>query len=90
METGQLTVFTLGQSTVVTLPKKWGLKSGSKIPYKKTTRKVNLEISDNQITQALDYVKKHAGSIKINSPLTLEQMSDEYEKDTYGDVFPRF
>jgi hypothetical protein len=90
METGQLTVFTLGQSTVITLPKKWGIKPGTKITYKKTPQKVNLELTDFQIKLALKYVKQHSGSIHLNSPLTPEQMNDEYEKDTYGDVLPRF
>ena len=38
-----VSTFQLGSSTVVTLPKKLGIKPGTKLEYKKTKNGVNLE-----------------------------------------------
>lgn len=95
MEPITVTAFRLGQSTVVTLPKKLGIKPGTKLQISQSKNKINFtKAKENQeLAKNLAYVKKHAGCLKYKAKApypTLKEMSDAYEKDTYGSVFPGY
>jgi virulence-associated protein VagC len=94
MET--VTVFNLGQSHVVTLPKKITYKTGTKLRISRSGDITTLKpVKSKTLTKAeqlakdLKYVRDHAGIININSPLTPEEMNNLYDEEVYGGLLPR-
>ncbi|MBI2008180.1 hypothetical protein HYS82_00815 [Candidatus Amesbacteria bacterium] len=82
-----LTPFTLGTSTVVTLPKKWGVTPPAKLKAKKNGKKITLEVinKQSQLEKDLALIDKLAGGMKYSSNLTPDEMNRIYDKEVYGD-----
>jgi hypothetical protein len=89
METFIGTTFTLGTSTVLTLPKGLGIKAGVRTKIKKVKSGLNIQLKtlpakDKTIARDIALIKKLAGGIKFSSNLTPKQMNDIYDKEVYG------
>ncbi len=89
METFTGTTFTLGTSTVLTLPKGLGIKAGVKTKIRKIKSGLSIQLKtspkkDVELAHDLALIKKLAGGIKFSSNLTPEQMNDIYDKEVYG------
>lgn len=81
--------FTLGTSTVLTLPKGLGIKAGVKTKIKRVKSGLNIQLQtlpekDEDLTLDLALIKKLAGGIKFSSNFTPKQMNDIYDKEVYG------
>ena len=79
--------FTLGTSTVVTLPKKWGVTPPAKLKAKKIGKKITLVVVDkqSQLEKDLALIEKLAGGMKYSSNLTPDEMNRVYDQEVYGD-----
>lgn len=89
METYLASTFTLGTSTVLTLPKKLGIKAGVKTKIKRVKSGLNIQLQtlpekDGDLAPDLALIKKLAGGIKFSSNFTPKQMNDIYDKEVYG------
>lgn len=89
METFIGTTFTLGTSTVLTLPKRLGIKAGVKTKIRKVKAGLNIQLKtspekDKALARDIALIKKLAGGIKFSSNLTPKQMNDIYDKEVYG------
>ena len=88
MEVLDVTTFTLGKSTVVTIPKKLGIGSGVKLKLSKKGSAILLEPKSkskrDEIAKKIALVKKLAGGIKIPFPYTPDELNkmidDEYDE----------
>ena len=78
--------FTLGTSTVVTLPKKWGVTPPAKLKAKKTGKRITLEVisEQNRIQKNVALAKKLMGGFTGKFNLTPAQLKRYYELGTYG------
>jgi hypothetical protein len=86
METVTVTAFKLGQSTVITLPKTLNIKPGTQLNLEKTDQGYKMTPHTKvQAQQDLATVQKGAGIFK-GPTLTLEELSQMYDEDTYGDL----
>lgn len=89
METYLASTFTLGTSTVLTLPKGLGIKAGVKTKIKRVKSGLNIQLQtssekDGDLALDLALIKKLAGGIKFSSNFTPKQMNDIYDKEVYG------
>lgn len=89
METFIGTTFTLGTSTVLTLPKGLGIKAGVKTKIKKVKSGLNIQLDTSTkngeiIARDIALIKKLSGGNKFSSNLTPKQMNDIYDKEAYG------
>jgi len=89
METYTASTFTLGTSTVLTLPKGLGIKSGVKTKIKRVKSGLNIQLKtspekDGGLAVDLALIKKLAGGIKFSSNFTPKQINDIYDKEVYG------
>jgi len=84
-----LTPFTLGQSTVITMPKRLGINPKMRIRAKKSGQRVVLEIIDRQteIEKSVALVKKLAGGHRGKFNFTPDELNRRYEQGTYGHPF---
>ena len=87
-----MTTFTLGSSTVVTLPKKLGIHPGQKIRAKKHGSSITLTPTKDidtkkQLEKDLKLIDKLAGSSKVTTHLTPDEMNRQYDLDTYGSAW---
>lgn len=69
--------FQLGSSTVVTLPKKLGIKPGQKLRIEKDKLKIILKAEK---VKKSDIVDKLAGGLKFKKHLTPTQLNKLFEK----------
>lgn len=80
---GTVQAFQLGSSTVITLPKKLGIKPGNKFSVKKSGRKLILQPEKMTREEIHKLVKKLSGGLKLDKHLTPEEMNkildEEYE-----------
>lgn len=75
-----VTVFKLGSSTVVTLPKILNLRSGQKLGLKKEKKRIVL------IEKRLDAAKiarEHAGNLSLKYHPTIHEMKRMYDEEVY-------
>jgi hypothetical protein len=89
METFIGTTFTLGTSTVLTLPKGLGIKSGVRAKIKKVGSGLNIQLktlpaNDKNLTRDIALIKKLSGSNKSKFILTPDEMNNIYDKEVYG------
>ena len=85
-----LTPFTLGTSTVITLPKKLGILPGQKIKAKRHGSSITLTPSKTTnvkkpLENDLKLIDKLAGGMNYSSNLTPDEMNRVYDKEVYGD-----
>lgn len=91
METYRASTFTLGTSTVITLPAKLNVASGIRTKVKKVKNGILITLDRTADAGAkiaarnLNLVEKLAGGIKISSNLTPAQMNKIYDRDIYGE-----
>lgn len=89
METFIGTTFTLGTSTVLTLPKWLGIKAGVKTKIKRVKSGLNIQLKtlpekDKTLARDIALIKKLAGGNKSKFTLTPDEMNDIYDKEVYG------
>lgn len=72
--------FQLGSSTVVTLPKKLGIKPGQRLKIKKTGQNIVLKKEKMNSEDIHKLVERLAGGLKLKKHLTAEEMDDLYEE----------
>ena len=80
--------FQLGSSTVVTLPKKLGIKPGQRLKIRKSKDKIILKtetkMSDEEISKL---VKSLSGGLNLKKNLTPEEINRELDR-RYEDLLP--
>lgn len=89
METFIGTTFTLGTSTVLTLPKRLGIKAGVKTKIRKVKSGLNIQLKaspakDKALARDIALIKKLAGGNKSKFTLTPDEMNSIYDKEVYG------
>ena len=87
METFTATTFTLGTSTVVTLPKKLGIKSGTRVELIKKGNRVEIKSGSGAKSgrsRDIELIKSLAGGISLPFSLTPDEVNKQYDKDVYG------
>ena len=72
--------FQLGSSTVVTLPKKIGIKPGQKLQIKKEGKKIILNEEKLSEVEVEKLVKKLSGHLKLGRHLNAEELDRLYEE----------
>lgn len=79
----EVTAFQLGSSTVITLPKKLGIRPGSKLSVKKSGKRVILQPQKMTREEIHKLVRKLSGGLKLDRHPTPEEMNkildEEYE-----------
>lgn len=80
--------FQLGSSTVVTLPKKLGIKPGQRLKIRKSKDKIILKqtkkMTDEEISKL---VKSLSGGLNLKKDLTPEEINRELDR-RYEDMLP--
>lgn len=89
METFIGTTFTLGTSTVLTLPKGLGIQAGVKTKIRKVKSGLNIQLKtipakDKNLALDIALIKKLAGSNNNKFLLTPDEMNKMYDKAIYG------
>lgn len=72
--------FQLGSSTVVTIPKKFGIKPGQSLQMEKTGKKIIMKQKKMTQEQVHKLIESLAGGLNLKKDLTAEQLDDLYEK----------
>lgn len=78
------TTFTLGSSTVLTLPKPLGVTPGIRAIIKKMRSGFVIKFAQSKIDRDIALVKKLAGGMKSSSNMTPDEMNRVYDLGTYG------
>lgn len=80
--------FQLGSSTVVTLPKKMGIKPGQRLKIRKSKDKIILKqtkkMTDEEISKL---IKSLSGGLNLKKDLTPEEINEELDR-RYEDMLP--
>lgn len=84
-----VTTFSLGTSTVLTLPKKLGIPAGVRAEMKKRRSSllidfVDIPKGDRQLERDLTLIRKLSGGVPVTSRLTPDDMNRVYDEDVYG------
>ena len=79
--------FQLGTSTVVTLPKKLGIKPGEKFKVEKTGKKITLNKEKTTRQEVHKLVESLAGGLNLKNHLTPEEINKELDR-RYEDMLP--
>ena len=83
-----VSAFQLGSSTVVTLPKKLGIKPGQRLKIRKSKDKIILKtqkkMSDEEIKKLVESL---SGGLNLKKDLTPEEISKELDR-RYEDMLP--
>lgn len=72
--------FQLGSSTVITIPKKFGIKPGQKLQVEKTGKKIILKEKKMTREKIHKLVESLAGGLNLKKDLTAEELDDLYEE----------
>lgn len=84
---GTVQAFQLGSSTVVTLPKKLGIKPGDKFRIEQSDKKITLEKEKMTKEEIVKLVKKLAGGARLKPDLTPEEINQELDR-RYEEMLP--
>lgn len=84
-----VTTFSLGTSTVLTLPKKLGIPAGVRAEMKKRRSSLLIDFVDipkgnRQLERDLTLIRKLSGGVPVTSRLTPDDMNRVYDDDVYG------
>lgn len=82
MQAYPATTFTLGTSTVITLPSQLGIAEGIKAKIKKIPKGLIITLDQADIESV---VERLAGGINVSSNLSPRQMNQIYDHETYGE-----
>lgn len=83
----EVTAFQLGSSTVITLPKEFGIRPGQKIRVKREGKKILLKEKDMTKEEAKKLVESLAGGLELKEGLTPEEMNEELDR-RYEEMLP--
>lgn len=75
------TTFTLGTSTVITLPNQLGIAEGIKAKIRKFPKGLLITFDQADIASG---VTRLAGGINVSSKLSPRQINEIYDQETYG------
>ena len=85
MSSQDVTAFRLGKSTVVTIPKAFGIEPGRKLKIIKQAGKIVLEKKKNDIEKKISMVQRLSGSFeskKLATPADIQKIIDQsYEEE---------
>ena len=80
--------FQLGSSTVVTLPKKLGIKPGQRLKIRKSKDKIILKTEKKMTNEEISkLVKNLSGGLNLKKDLTPEEINRELDR-RYEDMLP--
>lgn len=84
-----VTTFSLGTSTVLTIPKKLGIPAGVRAEMKKRRSSLLVDFVDvpkgNRLLERdLTLIRKLSGGVPVTSRLTPDDMNRVYDDDIYG------
>lgn len=84
-----VTTFSLGTSTVLTIPKKLGIPAGVRAEMKKRRSSllidfVDIPEGDRQLERDLTLIRKLSGGVPVTSRLAPDDMNRVYDEDVYG------
>lgn len=86
-----VTTFSLGTSTVLTLPKKLGIPAGVRAEMKKRRSSLLVDFVDVpkenrqlELERDLTLIRKLSGGVPVTSRLTPDDMNRVYDDDIYG------
>lgn len=84
----EVTAFQLGTSTVITMPKKLGIRPGQRLKIRKSKDKIILKaqkkMTDEEISKL---VKSLSGGLNLKKDLTPEEINKELDR-RYEDMLP--
>lgn len=83
------TTFSLGTSTVLTLPKKLGIPAGVRAEMKKRRSSLLIDFVDvpkgnRQLERDLTLIRKLSGGVPVTSRFAPDDMNRAYDDDVYG------
>lgn len=85
----EVTAFQLGTSTVVTIPKRMGIKPGQKLKIKKEKQKITIKAKKEMTKEEIHkFIESLAGGLNFKKSLTPKQLNKLFEK-SYENVLPR-
>lgn len=80
--------FQLGSSTVVTLPKKLGIKPGQRLKIRKSKDKIILKTEKKMSKEEIHkLVESLSGGLNLKQDLTPEEINEELDR-RYEDMLP--
>lgn len=80
--------FQLGSSTVITLPKKLGIKPGQRLKIRKSKDKIILKTQKKMTKEEIHkLVKSLSGGLNLKEHLTPEEINRELDR-RYEDMLP--
>ena len=86
---GTVTVFNLGSSTVITIPKSLNLKAGTKMNITKHGSTITLEAQQTKtIKDSLSLLKKLSGSLTNSTTLSPKAAKKVYDEEVYSRLLP--
>jgi len=83
----EVTAFQLGSSTVVTLPKEFGIKPGQRLKIKKDKKQIILKegkMTEHEIRKLLDSLRV---DLHLKPDLTPEEINEELDR-RYEEMLP--
>lgn len=84
-----VTAFQLGTSTVVTLPKKLGIRPGQSLKVSRFKDKIVLKPEKKMTNEEISkLVKRLSGGLNLKKNLTPEEINKELDR-RYEDMLPR-
>lgn len=84
----EVTAFQLGSSTVITLPKQLGIRSGQKFKIKKERKQVILKEKKLAEEEVRKLVKKLSGNARLKD-ITPQELKQELDR-RYEEMFPGY
>lgn len=86
----EVTAFQLGSSTVITLPKEFGIRPGSKLRIKKSKEKIVLKRKKSTREEEIRrLVRSLAGGLRLKPGLTPQEINKELDR-RYEEMLPGY